>query len=136
MSRLPCDDASEKPGVWKLEQLLVVPPLETEHHGRAIKGLWKQLSDAGTVPGVQRPTEEGGKWIPIRDGSSWAEKRISAIPKDMRGGLGYETLLGRLVQYLRSGQSKKDALKRLYQSLDTGAPVNDSRKLAILTRDS
>ena len=129
-------NGAEKPGVWKFEQLLVVPPLETEHHGRAIKGLWKKLSDAGTVPGVQRPTEEGGKWIPIRDGSSWAEKRISAISRDRRGGLGYETLLGRLVQYLRSGQSKKDALKRLYDSLDTGAPVNDSRKLAILTRDS
>jgi hypothetical protein len=129
-------NGAEKPGVWKREQLLVVPPLETKHHGRAVKGLWKQLSDAGTVPGVQRPTEEGGKWIPIRDGSSWAEKRISAIPKDRRGGLGYETLLGRLVQYLRSGQSKVQALKRLYDSLDTGAPVNDSRTLAILTRDS
>ena len=129
-------NGAEKPGVWKREQLLIVPQLETEHHGRAKKGLWAKLEQQGTVPRAIPPKEEGGKWTPVRDGSSWAEQRISAIPKDKRGGQGYETLLGRLVQYLRSGQSKVQALKRLYQSLDTGAPVNDSRQLAILTRDS
>ena len=129
-------NGAEKPGVWKREQLLIVPQLETEHHGRAKKGLWAKLEQQGTVPRAIPPKEEGGKLTPVRDGSSWAEQRISAIPKDKRGGQGYETLLGRLVQYLRSGQSKVQALKRLYQSLDTGAPVNDSRQLAILTRDS
>ena len=52
-------------------------------------------------------------------------------------GESYEALLGRLVQYLRSGQSKADALKRLYESLDmVGQPANQMGKLAILTRDS
>jgi hypothetical protein len=89
------------------------------------------------VPRAIPPAEEGGKWTPIRDGSSWAEKRITAIPKAKRRGESYEALLGRLVQYLRSGQSKPDALRRLYQSLEMiGQPANKMDKLAILTRDS
>jgi hypothetical protein len=130
-------NGAEKPGLWKREQLLVVPPMETVHHGRAVKGLWRKLSDAGTVPKVIPPAEEGGKWTPVRDGSSWAEKRITAIPKNKRRGESYEALLGRLVQYLRSGQSKAAALKRLYESLEMiGQPANRMGKLAILTRDS
>ena len=67
----------------------------------------------------------------------WAEKRIAAIPKAKRRGESYEALLGRLVQYLRSGQPKPAALKRLYESLDmVGQPANQMGKLAILTRDS
>ena len=130
-------NGAAKPGVWKREQLLVVPPLETVHHGRAVKGLWKKLSDVGTVPKVIPPAEEGGKWTPVRDGSSWAEKRITAIPQNKRLGESYEALLGRLAQYLRSGQSKADALKQLYESLEMiGQPANKMGKLAILTRDS
>ena len=88
------------------------------------------------MPKAIPPKEEGGKWTPIRDGSSWAEKRVTAIPKAKRRGESYEALLGRLVQYLRSGQSKADALKRLYGSLDLTGPANKMGKLAILTRDS
>ena len=130
-------NGAEKPGLWKREQLLVVPALETVHHGRVIKGRWAELERAGTVPRAIPPAEEGGKWTPVRDGSSWAEKRITAIPQNKRHGESYEALLGRLVQYLRSGQPKPAALKRLYESLDmVGQPANQMGKLAILTRDS
>ena len=129
-------NGAEKPGTFKRESLLVVPPLETEHHGRAVKGLWKKLSDAGTVPKVIPPAAEGGTWQPVRDGTSWAEQRITAIPTDRRRGQSYEALLGRLVQYLRSGQAKVAALKRLYESLEMGGPANQMGKLAILSRDS
>ena len=129
-------NGAEKPGTFKRESLLVVPPLETEHHGRAVKGLWKKLSDAGTVPKVIPPAAEGGTWQPVRDGTSWAEQRITAIPTDRRRGQSYEALLGRLVQYLRSGQAKVAALKRLYESLEMAGPANQMGKLAILSRDS
>eukprot|EP01051_Picozoa_sp_SAG22_P039691 SAG22_NODE_21028_length_260_cov_1.068323_1_plen_59_part_10 len=58
-------NGTEKPGLWKREQLLVVPPLQTVHHGRAIKGRWAQLEREGTVPKAIPPKEEGGKWTPI-----------------------------------------------------------------------
>ena len=59
------------------------------------------------------------KWKKVRDGSSWAEKQIDRIPKDQRGGLKYEQLLGRLVAYLRSGMNKEIADDRVHTRFTT-----------------
>jgi hypothetical protein len=52
----------------------------------------------------------------VRDGSSDAEQVIDSIPEDQRGGKSYEPLLGRLVQYLRSGMELEDATAWLRES--------------------
>jgi hypothetical protein len=94
-----------KTGKYKREQLQLIPKLTIEWHGRAIKGKWAELAQLGVVP------KKG-----VRDGSSQAERVIDEIPAAQRGGLGYEQLLGRLVQYLRSGMELDDATARLRET--------------------
>ena len=97
----------------------------TEWHGRAIKGKWAELAKAGVVP------KKG-----VRDGSSDAEQVIDSIPEDQRNGKSYEQLLGRLVQYLRSGMDLEDATARLRESLmPDGEQGANPGRLAVLGKD-
>jgi hypothetical protein len=127
-------NGQEKEGRYHREQLQVVPELVGEWHGRAKKGMWKRLEADGTVPRAIPPSTPGGKWTPVRDGSSWVEQRVADIAKADRDGLSVEQLIGRLTQYLRSGQSRKNALKRLHSTLTYTPP--DPKRLAVLTKDS
>ena len=72
---------------------------------------------------------------PVRDGSTWVEREIDKIPEASYKGLRREQVLRRLEAYLKQGQSKRDALARLRDSLrpDSG-PANDGSKLAILAK--
>ena len=72
----------------------------------------------------------------MRDGSSQAERVIDEIPVAQRGGLGYEQLLGRLVQYLRSGMELDDATARLRESLmQDGEQGANAGRLAVLGKE-
>ena len=114
-----------KKGTYKREQLQLIPKLTTEWHGRAIKGKWAELAKAGVVP------KKG-----VRDGSSDAEQVIDSIPEDQRGGKSYEQLLGRLVQYLRSGMDLEDATARLRESLmPDGEQGANPGRLAVLGKE-
>ena len=114
-----------KTGKYKREQLQLIPKLTIEWHGRAIKGKWAELAQAGVVP------KKG-----VRDGSSRAERVIDEIPAAQRGGLGYEQLLGRLVQYLRSGMELEDATARLRESLmPDGEQGANPGRLAVLGKE-
>ena len=72
----------------------------------------------------------------MRDGTTWAEKEVTKIPRARYGDLRYEQVLRRLEQYMKQSLSKRDALTRLRDSLrsDSG-PANDSSKLAILSKE-
>jgi hypothetical protein len=120
-----------KEGRYHREQLQIVPELVDEWHGRAKKGAWKRLEADGTVPRAIAPSAPGGKWTPVRDGTSWVEQRVADIAEAERDGLSAEQLIGRLTQYLRSGQSRKDALERLHASIKHTPP--DPKRLAVLT---
>ena len=56
---------------------------------------------------------------------------MADIAEAERDGLSAEQLIGRLTQYLRSGQSKQDALERLHASIQHTPP--DPTRLAVLT---
>ena len=71
----------------------------------------------------------------MRDGTTWAEKEVTKIPRARYGDLRYEQVLRRLEQYMKQGMSKRNALKRLTQSLDTQRPANASSRLAIMAKD-
>ena len=126
--RLRRTNGQDVKGDWKREELQLVVPLTTEWHGRAIAGKWKELADDDIVPGLDANGE------PERTGETWAEEQIEAIPVGERKGKTYEQLLGRLVQYLRSGQDQDAALDRLKRSL-SDAPINTG-ELAVLGKDS
>ena len=65
-----------------------------------------------------------------------AEQVIDSIPEDQRGGKSYEQLLGRLVQYLRSGMELEDATARLRESLmPDGEQGANPGRLAVLGKD-
>ena len=114
-----------KKGTYKREQLQLIPKLTTEWYGRAIKGKWAELAKAGVVP------KKG-----VRDGSSDAEQIIDSIPEDQRNGKSYEQLLGRLVQYLRSGMELDDATARLRESLmPDGEQGANPGRLAVLGKE-
>ena len=114
-----------KKGTYKREQLQLIPKLTTEWYGRAIKGKWAELAKAGVVP------KKG-----VRDGSSDAEQIIDSIPEDQRSGKSYEQLLGRLVQYLRSGMELDDATARLRESLmPDGEQGANPGRLAVLGKE-
>ena len=114
-----------KKGTYKREQLQLIPKLTTEWYGRAIKGKWAELAKAGVVP------KKG-----VRDGSSDAEQVIDSIPEDQRDGKSYEQLLGRLVQYLRSGMELDDATARLRESLmPDGEQGANPGRLAVLGKE-
>eukprot|EP01043_Picozoa_sp_COSAG02_P011351 COSAG02_NODE_417_length_22746_cov_9.074172_2_plen_195_part_00 len=88
----------------------------------------QELADDDIVPGL----DDNGE--PERTGETWAEEQIEAIPVGERKGKSYEQLLGRLTQYLRSGQEQDAALDRLKRSL-SDAPIN-AGELAVLGKDS
>ena len=89
------------------------------------EGKWAELAQLGVVP------KKG-----VRDGSSRAERVIDEIPAAQRGGLGYEQLLGRLVQYLRSGMELDDATARLRESLmPDGEQGANPGRLAVLGKE-
>ena len=72
----------------------------------------------------------------VRDGSSDAEQVIDSIPEDQRDGKSYEQLLGRLVQYLRSGMELDDATARLRESLmQDGEQGANAGRLAVLGKE-
>ena len=71
----------------------------------------------------------------MRDGTTWAEKEVTKIPRARYGDLRYEQVLRRLEQYMKQGMNKRDALERLTQSLDTQRPANASSRLAIMAKD-
>ena len=93
--------------------------------------MWRRLEADGTVPRAIPPSAPGSKWTPVRDGSSWVEQRVADIAEAARDRLSAEQLIGRLTQYLRSGQSRKDALERLHASIKHTPP--DPKRLAVLT---
>ena len=111
-------------GRYKLEQLQVVPVLSEDWYSTPIKGKWRELREAGTAP----------EWK-VRDGSSWAEKIVDAIPGDERAGLRYEQVLQRLVSYLRQGMPKEKAKQRLLGSLAKNAGGANPGKLAVLGKN-
>ena len=118
-------------GTYKREQLLVIPTLETEYLAdRTQKGSTAKLK--GVIPRVESYTDADGKqkWRSAADGSSWAEKEVAKI-QDI-GGLSKEKVLWRLVAYLRQGNSKEVALRRLKDSLV--APDPKKEKVAILNK--
>lgn len=59
---------------------------------------------------------------------------MADIAEADRDGLSAGQLIGRLTQYLRSGQSKQDALERLHASITHTPP--DPKRLAVLTIES
>jgi hypothetical protein len=118
-------------GAYKREQLLVIPTMETEYLAdRTQKGSTAKLK--GVIPAVESYTDADGKqkWRSAADGSSWAEKEIAKLKET--GGLSKEKLLWRLVAYLRQGNNKPDALRRLKSSLAPADPAKD--KVAILSK--
>ena len=105
--------------------------METEYLAdRSKAGLSKKLSDENTIPKLKKVD---GKWKSVLDGSSWAEQQVASLSDGEIGETNREKLTWRLVAYLRQGNTKAEALRRLKGSLskstDTSAP------LAIVTRD-
>jgi hypothetical protein len=82
---------------------------------------------------ITRYDEQAGEFV--RDGTTWAEKEVARIPRTRYGALRYEQVLRRLEQYMKQGMSKRDALERLTQSLDTQRPANASSRLAIMAKN-
>eukprot|EP01043_Picozoa_sp_COSAG02_P043204 COSAG02_NODE_3742_length_6300_cov_8.889534_3_plen_633_part_00 len=121
----------ELSGTFRREQLLVVPEMETEYLAdRNQKGLSEKLSKANTIPRLKKVD---GKWKSIVDGSSWAEKQVAKLSDEEVGEMSRTKLMWRLVSYLRQGNSKEQAMKRLKDSIET-AP-DPSAPLAIVTYD-
>ena len=118
-------------GTFRREELLVIPEMETEYlPGRTKAGLSQKLSDDNTIPKL---TKIDGKWKSVLNGDSWAEKEVAKLTDDEVGDISREKLTWRLVAYMRQGNSKGDALRRLKESLATSP--DPSAPLAIVTRD-
>ena len=98
--------------------------------GRTKAGLSQKLSDDNTIPKLQKVD---GKWKSVLNGDSWAEKQVAKLTTEEVGGANREKLMWRLVTYLRQGNDKGEALRRLKESLRVGPDI--SAPLAIVTRD-
>ena len=119
-------------GTFRREQLLVIPEMETEYlPGRTKTGLSQKLSDDNTI---QKLKKVDGKWKSVLNGDSWAEKQVAKLTTEEVGGANREKLMWRLITYLRQGNDKGEALRRLKDSLSTGPDT--SAPLAIVTRDT
>ena len=119
-------------GTFRREQLLVIPEMETEYlPGRTKTGLSQKLSDDNTIPKLKKVD---GKWKSVLNGDSWAEKQVAKLTTEEVGGANREKLMWRLITYLRQGNDKGEALRRLKDSLSTGPDT--SAPLAIVTRDT
>ena len=118
-------------GTFRREELLAIPEMETEYLAdRSKAGLSKKLSDAKVIPRLEK---KDGKWKSVLDGSSWSEKEVAKLTDQEVGDASREKLTWRLVAYLRQGNSKEEALRRLKDSLS--ATPDTSAPLAIVTRD-
>jgi hypothetical protein len=118
-------------GTFRREELLVIPEMETEYlPGRTQTGLSQKLSSDNTIPKLEKVD---GKWKSVLNGDSWAEKEVAKLTDEDVGNVNREKLLWRLVTYLRQGNTKPQALRRLRESLDTGPDT--SAPLAIVTGD-
>ena len=124
-------------GVYTRQELLLVPALETEYlEGPPLPGSLARLEkkDARGVPTIPKKG--------VRDGDSWAEKRVAEFVADGRdGGLPPSKLLWRLVSYLQQSRARtisavrKEALARLENSVepfDKTRPANPGA-LAVLS---
>ena len=117
-------------GTYKREQLQVIPALETEYvRDTSQKGLSKKLSEDGTIP---RLVQSDGTWKSVLDGSSWAEKQVATLTDDEVGTMSRAKVMWRLVAYLRQGNTRDIAFKRLKDSL--AAPDPSKVKVAILSK--
>ena len=88
------------------------------------------MSDDNAIPKLKKVD---GKWKSVLNGDSWAEKEVAKLTDDEVGDISREKLTWRLVAYMRQGNSKGDALRRLKESLATSP--DPSAPLAIVTRD-
>jgi hypothetical protein len=84
-------------------------------------------------PSARRAFASPPKWKSVLDGSSWSEKEVAKLTDQEVGDASREKLTWRLVAYLRQGNSKEEALRRLKDSLS--ATPDTSAPLAIVTRD-
>ena len=98
---------------------------------RTKAGLSQKLSDDNTIPKLKKVD---GKWKSVLNGDSWAEKQVAKLTTEEVGGANREKLMWRLITYLRQGNDKGEALRRLKDSLSTGPDT--SAPLAIVTRDT
>ena len=67
------------------------------------------------------------------NGDSWAEKTVAALSDKETGGEQRDILMWRLVAYLRQGNSKEQALRRLKASV-SDKKVADTANLAVLQK--
>ena len=72
---------------------------------------------------------------PVRDGSTWVEREVDKLPESSYTGLRREQVIRRLEQYLKQGQSKRDALARLKKSLQAKTGPANEGPLAILAKN-
>ena len=101
-------------GTFRREELLVIPEMESEYlPGRTKAGLSQKLSDDNTIPKLKKVD---GKWKPVLNGDSWAEKEVAKLTDEEVGDTSREKLTWRLVTYLRQGNDKGEALRRLKNS--------------------
>eukprot|EP01043_Picozoa_sp_COSAG02_P004428 COSAG02_NODE_115_length_35467_cov_292.837056_9_plen_647_part_00 len=118
----------EMPGTYHREQLQAVPEMETEYLPNSTqKGLAAKLEKEKIIP----PFRTRGD----RNGSSWAEKTVADLSDKETGGEQRDILMWRLVAYLRQGNSKEQALRRLKDSVSE-TKVADAANLAILQKSA
>ena len=85
------------------------------------KGLAKKLEQQKIIPPFR-----------VHNGDSWAEKEVAKLGDAATGGTNRETLLYRLIAYLRQGNSKEAAMRRLKDSVLKAPPTVD--KVAVLQK--
>ena len=112
----------ELPGTYHREQLQAVPEMESEYLPNSTqKGLAKKLEQQKIIPPFR-----------VHNGDSWAEKEVAKLGDAATGGTNRETLLYRLIAYLRQGNSKEAAMRRLKDSVLKAPPTVD--KVAVLQK--
>ena len=113
------------PGTYHREQLQAVPEMETEYLPNSTqKGLAAKLEKEKIIPPFRT---RGGP-----QGNSWAEKTVAGLSDKETGGEQRDILMWRLVAYLRQGNSKQQALRRLKDSV--AEKVANPAKLAVLQK--
>ena len=128
-------NGQEKDGRYHREQLQIVPEMKDTWNPGPSKGraFVQKLRREGTISGWD---DKHNRYE--RTGKTWAEREVDKIGEKAwkRAGMTRERTLRRLEQYMKQGMNKRDALKRLKDSLEPAhsGPAN-AGKLAIMNID-
>jgi hypothetical protein len=127
-------NGQEKDGRYHREQLQIVPEMKDTWNPGPSKGraFVQTLRRTNVIPGFD---ERLNRYK--RTGETWAEREVDKLGEAWkRVGMTREKTLRRLTAYMTQGMNKRDALKRLRESLEPAhsGPAN-AGKLAIMNID-